>query len=106
MSYTVQAIYPAGEGKSFDWDYYMATHIPMVREIFGRHQLTGISISEGIGGPGPGVPPGYFAITTMRFPDESSLQAALAEAGPLLEDIPNFTTTAPEILIGKVRESR
>lgn len=99
MGMTVQAIYPISEGATFDYDYYVETHIPMVKDVFGAHGLSAISASKGLAG-GPDAPPGYFAVATMVFPDEASMGAALGAAGPVLADIPNFTTVQPDLLIG------
>ncbi|MBT8448978.1 MAG: EthD family reductase [Gammaproteobacteria bacterium] len=99
MAMTLQVLYPTGEGKTFDFEYYVDTHLPMVDEILKPYGLISASISRGLAG-GPDVPPGYFVIATMVFADEQSLNAGLAAAGPLLGDIPNFTNVAPEMLIG------
>lgn len=99
MSKTVQAVYPITDGATFDYDYYVKTHLPLVEEHFGPHGMSAITASKGIAG-GPGVPPPYFAIATMTFPDEASLNGALGAAGPVLADIPNFTSCTPNLLIG------
>lgn len=99
MAMTVQVIYPTGEGKTFDFDYYVNTHLPLVSEVWGHTVAENASVSRGLAG-GPDTPPGYFAIATLSFPDEAAMNAALAKAGPLLEDIPNFTNSQPDMLIG------
>ncbi len=99
MAMTVQVIYPAGAGKSFDFDYYVKTHLPMVGEIMGEAVVANGSVSRGLSG-GPDQPPGYFAIATLSFPDEAAMTAALNKAGPLMADIPNFTDVQPDMLIG------
>jgi uncharacterized protein (TIGR02118 family) len=97
---TVQAVYPVTDGASFDYDYYVETHLPLVREHFEPHGMTRLEASRGIAG-GPDAPPAYFAIATMSFPDEKSMTAALSAAAPVLEDIANFTTCVPNLLIGE-----
>ena len=99
MAMTLQVLYPTEEGKTFDYEYYVETHLPMVDEVLKPHGLMSASFSRGLAS-GPDKPPGYFAIATMVFADEQSMNAALAAAGPLLGDIPNFTSVAPEMLIG------
>ena len=100
MSKTVQAVYPITDGTSFDYGYYVETHLPLVEEYFGPHGMVSISATKGLAG-GPDVPPPFFAIATMTFPDEASLNAALGAAGPVLADIPNFTNCSPSLLIGE-----
>ncbi|WP_127559994.1 EthD family reductase [Nioella ostreopsis] len=99
MAMTVQVIYPTGEGKTFDYDYYVETHLPMVGKVMGPHGLADAMVSKGLAG-GPDAPPGYFAVATLMFPDEATMKAGLGAAGPLLEDIPNFTNVQPDMLIG------
>lgn len=101
MPVTIQAIYPVGEGLTFDYDYYVATHLPLVQSTMGPAGLSSVTASKGLAG-GPGVPPAYYAVATMTFPDEAAMNACLAVAGPVLADIPNFTTCTPNLLIGAV----
>jgi hypothetical protein len=53
---------------------------------------------------GPDVPAGFHTVATMIFKDQAALDSALAAAGPALEDIPNFFSGQPQMLIGKVQE--
>ncbi|PWE33227.1 EthD family reductase [Maritimibacter sp. 55A14] len=101
MPMTVHAIYPISDGASFDYDYYTATHLPLVERHFGPHGMISITASKGLAG-GPDTPPGYFAVATMTFPDQDSMNAALGEAGPVLDDLKNFTSVTPDLLIGSV----
>ena len=103
MAMTVQAVYPITDGATFDYDYYVNTHLPLVRKHFGAHGMDTLSASRGVSG-GPGTEPPYFAIATMRFPDEASMKAALGAGEPVLADIANFTTCRPKLLIGSVME--
>ncbi|KUF10520.1 EthD family reductase [Pseudoponticoccus marisrubri] len=100
MSASVQVLYPASDGSTFDHDYYVGTHMKMVQEAWGD-LMQQIVVTKGVAG-GPETPPGYHAVATMVFPDEAAMQAALGKAGPLLKDIPNFTDTTPQMLIGEV----
>ena len=53
MPMTLQVLYPVGDGISFDHDYYLNTHLPLVGEHMGEH-LAGASASKGLAG-GPDV---------------------------------------------------
>ena len=66
----------------------------------GAH-IEGISASKGLAG-GPDTPPDFHAVATLTFKDMDTLQAALAVADPVLADIPNFTNSQPQMLIGEV----
>ena len=100
MSVSLQVLYPVGNDTTFDHDYYAATHIPLVGEHMGKHIET-VSASKGLAG-GSDVPAGFHVLATMTFSSMDNLQAALGDAGPVLADIPNFTNTEPQMLIGEV----
>ena len=48
----VSVLYPSGEGKSFDMDYYINKHVPMVQALLGD-AIIGATVEEGLAG---GVP--------------------------------------------------
>ncbi len=45
----VSVLYPNGEGKKFDMDYYLDKHFPLVEETLGN-ALQGASYDKGLGG--------------------------------------------------------
>jgi hypothetical protein len=47
---------------TFDHDYYLQKHIPMLGELLGD-KLKKVEVASGIGGLEPGAPPPYVAIT-------------------------------------------
>ncbi|SNT11334.1 EthD family reductase [Antarctobacter heliothermus] len=100
MSASVQVLYPATDGTHFDYDYYVNTHLKMVGEVWGE-LLDRTVVIKGLAG-GPDTPPGFHAIATLVFNDGDALQEGMGKAGPLLEDIPNFTNTQPQMLVGEV----
>ncbi|MCR9149465.1 MAG: EthD family reductase [Rhodobacteraceae bacterium] len=101
MAMTLQVIYPIAEGTRFDYDYYLETHLPLVSEHMGAH-LQGATASRGVAGGAPDSPAPNYVIATLRFADEAALTAALAVAGPVIADIPNFTDTVPQMTVGEV----
>lgn len=100
MTASLQVLYPATEGTKFDCDYYVGTHLKMVGEVWGD-LLDRTVVTKGVAG-GPDRPPGFHAIATLVFKSDEALQEGLGKAGPLLEDIPNFTDTKPQMLMGEV----
>ena len=100
MPMSLQVLYPVADGVSFDHDYYMNTHLPMVGEHMGAH-LTGATASKGLAG-GPDVPSAFHMIATLTFADQAALDAGMAAAGPVVADIPNFYNAAPQMVIGEV----
>jgi len=100
MALSLQVIYPNSNDSTFDMDYYQNTHMPLVGEHMGAHIQT-VLVTQGLAG-GPDLPPGYHAVATMTFAGQAELDAALAAAGPVIDDIANFTNAAPDMLIGQV----
>jgi uncharacterized protein (TIGR02118 family) len=100
MANSVQVLYPNAEGTSFDHDYYAATHLKMVADAWGD-LLDRVVVTRGVAG-GPDVPPGFHAIATLVFKSADAMQEGMGKAQPLLDDIPNFTNTTPQMLIGEV----
>ncbi|MCR9124541.1 MAG: EthD family reductase [Rhodobacteraceae bacterium] len=100
MSVALQVIYPIGESTHFDFDYYLETHMPMVATHMGAH-IERTLVTRGLAG-GPDQPPATYAVASMVFADMDALNAAMAAGGPVIADIPNFTDTKPQMLIGEV----
>ena len=101
MTVSLQVLYSTENNNTFDHDYYAATHLPIVDKHMGPH-IDSILIIKGLAG-GPDVPAGFHTIATMTFNDQAALDSALAAAGPALEDIPNFFSGQPQMLIGQVQ---
>jgi len=100
MAASLQVIYPITADTSFDYDYYLETHMALVGEHMGPH-IESTLVTKGLAG-GPDTPPGYYAVATILFKDQQSMNAALAGSGAVMADIPNFTNTRPKILLGEV----
>lgn len=100
MTISFQVIYPITDTTKFDYDYYFGTHMKIVHEHFGAH-LKDTLVTKGEAG-GPDTPPGIYAIATLMFEDQAALDAAMAKGGPVIADIPNFTDSQPQMLIGQV----
>jgi uncharacterized protein (TIGR02118 family) len=100
MAMSLQVIYPITDSTQFDFDYYLGTHMPLVGEHMGPH-IESVLVTKGLAG-GPDAPPASYAVATMLFADKGALDAAMAVAGPVIADIPNFTNSTPQMLIGEV----
>jgi uncharacterized protein (TIGR02118 family) len=95
--------YPNEEGKKFDMDYYINSHIPMVQEKLGE-AVKGGAVDQGLAGAEPGSPATYIAMGHLLFDSVEELQSAF---GPHMEaimaDIPNYTDIQPSIQISEVK---
>ena len=99
MSASLQVIYPISTDTHFDYDYYVATHLPLVDQHMGPH-IDQSLVTKGLAG-GPDTPPGFYAVASFTFANMDALNAAMAAAGPVLADLPNFTNAKPQMLIGE-----
>ena len=100
MAATLQVIYPVREDTSFDYDYYTTTHMALVGQHMGPH-IESTVVTKGLAG-GPDTPSPVYAVATILFKDQAALGAAMQAAGPVVADIPNFTNTRPDMVIGEV----
>ena len=100
MPISLQVTYPASETSSFDHDYYLRTHMPLVEKHMGAHIASQV-VTRGRSGAGDAPTP-FHAIATFTCAGQKELDAALGAAGPVLEDIPKFTNVQPQMMIGDV----
>lgn len=89
---TFVVTYPVHDGAKFDADYYVAKHIPLVREKWTQYGLTG---ATALIPDQPGQP--YAAVALLEFSDGAALDRSLAspEAADVFGDVPAFTDIAP-----------
>ncbi len=99
----VSVMYPRTEGASFDMDYYVNKHMPMVAERCGD-ALKGMTVLEGLAGIAPGEPPTYVCVGSLNFDSIEAFQGAFGpHAGEIMGDIPNYTSIAPVVQISDVK---
>jgi uncharacterized protein (TIGR02118 family) len=58
-------------------NYYLNSHIPMVRDKLGV-ACKGVAVEQGLGGGAPGTHPTYIAIGHLLFDSVESFQTAFA----------------------------
>ncbi len=100
MSVSLQVLYPTDNGTTFDHAYYGSKHMEIVGQCMGPH-IEKTVVTKGLAG-GPDTPAGYHAIATILFADQAAMDAAMAAGGPAMQDIPNFYSGQPQLLIGEV----
>lgn len=88
----VTAMYPAGEDATFDLDYYLKTHLALVRQHLGPAR---IEIDTHVHGP-------YLVMGHMYFESIEAMEAGLANDAMTLADIPNYTNIEPVFQISRV----
>jgi uncharacterized protein (TIGR02118 family) len=103
--YRIAIMYPAGEGKRFDVDYYVTRHVPMVKALLGEYQLKSAEVDVGVAGGG-GAPPPYVVIGQMVFDDVEDFRRGMAKHGAQINgDLPNFTDIRPVVQISRMHRS-
>jgi len=98
----VTILYPNGDGKTFDMDYYSNKHMPMVASLLGD-SLKLLAIDKGIAGGTPDEPIPYLAIGYLYFDKLSAYQNSFGpNAEKIVSDIPNYTNIQPVVQISEV----
>jgi uncharacterized protein (TIGR02118 family) len=98
----VTILYPSGEGKKFDMDYYSNKHIPMVKSLFAD-ALKLTAIDRGIAGGAPGAPAPFVVICYLYFDTTAAFKNAMTVNGNKIQaDIPKFTNIQPVVQISEV----
>ena|SRR5437016_14361417 len=73
----VTVAYPAGQGRTFNMDYYLKTHIPLFQKRMGAAMKT-IRVSRGIGGSTPRSPAAFVAMVHATFDSAEVFATAFA----------------------------
>jgi len=98
----ITVLYPNESDATFNMDYYLSTHMPMVQKEFGPYNFEGYSVLKLNGTPDPSQPSPYSVQATLNFASVQDFEAALkATAEKVLGDVPNFSNKGPVLMIGE-----
>ena len=98
----VSVFYPNGEGKHFNMDYYVKSHIPLVEKLLGN-SLKGATVEKGLGSVEPGSTAPFAGMGNMYFDTVEDFGNAFGTyADQIMGDLPNFTNIEPAIQISEV----
>lgn len=98
---TLSVLYPKGSGSRFDLDYYLQTHVPLVKSRLSDLGLEKLEVAQGTSALDGGTP-AFELIAQLTFTSLQQLQEALSRhGGEIIGDIPNFTNIQPIMQIGK-----
>jgi uncharacterized protein (TIGR02118 family) len=75
----VSVLYPNTAGCKFDMTYYLAKHMPMVKQKLGA-ACKSMAVEEGIAGGAPGAPATYVAMGHLYFDSSDAFQSGLRAA--------------------------
>jgi uncharacterized protein (TIGR02118 family) len=99
----VAILYPNGEGKTFDMDYYEKKHMPMVAGFLGKN-LKFYEIDNGISGRTPTEKVPFLAIGYFYINDVAEYNKAIAQnRDAVISDFKNYTNVQPVVQISEVK---
>ena len=89
---TLYVTYPGTAQTRFDRDYYIHTHLPLVREAWGPHGLETVAAFFPAGDG-----EGTVAVCVCGFRDDAAMRNAFASplTGQVMADVPRFTDAKP-----------
>jgi uncharacterized protein (TIGR02118 family) len=100
----VSILYPNAADSRFDFDYYLAKHMPRSIELLSTHSgFRGVTVERGIGGTEPDSPARYVAACFYTFDTiDSFISAFMPNADELQSDMPHYTNIPAEIQFNEI----
>lgn len=94
-------LYTKTEKSSFNFDYYLAKHIPLVKDRFQSFGLSEVRLLRGTAAL-DGSHAAFEVIAELTFPSTQHLSDALrAHGDEVISDIPAFTDVNPSIQLNE-----
>jgi uncharacterized protein (TIGR02118 family) len=102
--FKVTILYPNGEDKTFDMDYYEKKHMPMVAGFLGKN-LKFYEIDKGISGRTPNDKVPFVAIGYFFIKDVAEYNKAIGQnRDAVINDFKNYTNIQPVIQISEIKQ--
>ncbi len=99
----VTVLYPNEEGKSFDFDYYTGSHVPMVVRLLTPMGLVKGEIEKGVSGTDPNEPAPFVCVGHLHFNTTDEVHEAFKTHGrEIMGDIKNYTQIQPTFQISEI----
>jgi uncharacterized protein (TIGR02118 family) len=98
---SVTILYPYSADKKFDWDYYMTSHLSLIKSKLGN-SVKSFTIEKGLNGSDPSQPPAYIAVSRLVFENKDDLASFIAFRPQARADSPNYTDIVPITQINEV----
>lgn len=100
----VAILYPNGEDKTFDMDYYEKKHMPMVAGFLGKN-LKFYEIDKGISGRTSNDKPPFAAIGYFYVYNVAEYNQAIAKnRDAVVSDFKNYTNIQPVVQINEIKQ--
>lgn len=104
--FKVAILYPNGEDKTFDINYYVKKHMPMVAALLGNN-LKSYEIDKGVSGRMPGDKPPFIAIGYFYINDVAEYNKVIAQnRDAIVADFKNYTNIQPVIQVSEITEMK
>ena len=105
-TFKVAILYPNGEDKTFDMDYYEKTHMPMMAGLIGKNLIL-YEIDKGISGRTPNDKVPFVAIGYFYINNVTEYNKVIAQnINAIRQDIAKYTNIQPTIQISEIRQLR
>jgi uncharacterized protein (TIGR02118 family) len=104
--FKVAILYPNGENKTFDMDYYEKKHMPMMAGLIGKN-LNFYEIDKGIAGRTPNDKVPFVAVGYFYINDVTEYNRVIGQnITAILKDIEKYTNIQPTVQISEIRQLR
>lgn len=101
----VTILYPNGDDKTFNMDYYEKKHMPMVAGFIGSKNLRYYEIDKVISGRTANDKPPFLAIGYFYINNLADYNAAIAQNREvIINDFKNYTNVQPVVQISEVKQ--
>ena len=98
----ISIMYPSGEGRTFNMNYYKNNHMPMLKKLFGPTMKKYV-IDKGLRGRTVEDEIPFLAMGHMYFETISDYENVFGQHHEkILGDIPNYTNIRPIVQISEV----
>ena len=102
--FKVMILYPNGNDRTFDIDYYEKKHMPMVAAVLGKN-LYFYEIDKGLSGRTANDKPPFMAIGYFYVKDIDEYNKAIAQnRDAIIADFKNYTNVQPVVQINEIKQ--
>lgn len=100
MIYTASVVYPNNETSTFDMDYYLKTHMPLVMESWKEHGLLGYTVKQFEPGL-DGAAPKFSVQCDLAWESKKCVEEALKlpVTKEVFDDVPKFSNETPFFML-------
>lgn len=99
----VTILYPNEEGKKFDLDYFLNSHMPMVHRLLDPMGMKKGEVEKGVSAPDPSQPAPFVVVAHLIFDTAEQVHTAFAAHGrEIMGDAKNYTEIASTVQISEV----